>query len=911
MACNPTVQYDDFTGDGVTTAYTITFPYDVNSKTDVQVRLGTYPNFTYPAYTTDYSVDSANPNVVNFVTAPSGPIRIFRCTPNNVLPATFQAGSAIRSSDLNNNFEQLLHVTQDSSIRTVDTEAIAASAFTKSTNALASATTAIGLATTADANASTAISQVNNLIPYTAVATVSDLQFVTPFTGDRFEVTNSTGAESSSLIVNLPTDSNGNTTFVGSADIKLRLEHNGTAFSFIDYIVPDPDSRYLTANTSYVESVNGATGAVTFNYVSSVNGSSGAVTIDPSTNTFSNTAPATPDTGDFWTDTTTNPPILKSWDGTAWVEISTSASALSVPVISNVTLTDDSPGGNRFTSSTFSVDATMVDNGTPVSQKGVKATVTANFVNYASLPALTGNTVTNASTSYSGFTTYNAQVLSTATNVNYGNRTLVTPAYKSNGWYFVYSSNYSSSGETGIFFKNDASSSGIGANIHNGTAQGSNFTDIIGIGHYKGTYWTVSANSRPKLVAWSDGSTSCFEHATSSGYNDPGGAFTSDGEVLYYITGVNSTQGLELQILNKDLTSTSPINSFDSFVSGTLTVDFLTSFSSYNAEQANIAYDEVSDKIIITGEKASTTATVTFDIDRTVGISLNRLTNKQEVTTDSTDVSALVSDGAYGVYRYNQNRSLQKWNHTTNSWDTKWLSPTYQQFQNLPYIRDGYMIGCFRDASNHFNIVQSQDSGSSWSVMVSNVHQGSTGDDTWYAALGFGQLVTSGYRSSGSPYMYTTRFRQQITQAATTTAGALSTWGEREPIALSGHEDDQTKWGNISNLNSANGTFNINSNYSFSTGDVIVSRSQSTSSSSSTRYLVINSVGQVTDIASTDPGFIQQGPGLSHDLTFPATFPSGNSPDFELPVGTVLQAEIQATNSSGSDSYTSNSITPS
>ena len=72
MACNPTVQYDDFTGDGQTTAYTITFPYDTSSKTDVMVRLGTYPNYTYPTYTTDYSVDAANPNVVNFVTAPSG-----------------------------------------------------------------------------------------------------------------------------------------------------------------------------------------------------------------------------------------------------------------------------------------------------------------------------------------------------------------------------------------------------------------------------------------------------------------------------------------------------------------------------------------------------------------------------------------------------------------------------------------------------------------------------------------------------------------------------------------------------------------------------------------------------------------------------------------------------------------------
>ena len=263
------------------------------------------------------------------------------------------------------------------------------------------------------------------------------------------------------------------------------------------------------------------------------------------------------------------------------------------------------------------------------------------------------------------------------------------------------------------------------------------------------------------------------------------------------------------------------------------------------------------------------------------------------------------------TYRFNSNNVLLKWNSSTNSWDTKWLSPQYQELQNLPYIRDGNLIGCFRNSSNNYDIVKSNDGGTSWSLLVQNVHAYSTGDQTWAAALAYGQLVTYGYRNNNTPYMHTTRVRQQKTQSATTSSGVLSTWGEREPIALSGHENDQTKWGNISNLNSANGTFNINSNYTFSVGDVIVSRSQTTSSSTSTRYLVINSVGQVTDLTSTDPGFIQQGPGLSHDLTFPATFPSGNSPDAELPAGTVLQAEIQATNSSGSDSYTSNSISPS
>ena len=141
MACNPTVQYNEFTGNGSTTAYTFTFPYD--NTTDVQVRLGTYPNYTYPSYTTEYAVDSANPTIVNFVTAPSGPIRIFRCTPNTSLPATFQPGSAIRSSDLNNNFNQILYVSQDSSIRSVDAQSVADTAYVQSNTAISTANSAV------------------------------------------------------------------------------------------------------------------------------------------------------------------------------------------------------------------------------------------------------------------------------------------------------------------------------------------------------------------------------------------------------------------------------------------------------------------------------------------------------------------------------------------------------------------------------------------------------------------------------------------------------------------------------------------------------------------------------------------------------------------------------------------------
>ena len=238
MACNPTVQYDDFTGDGQTTAYTFTFPYD--NKTDVQVRLGTYPNYTYPAYTTEYSVDAANPTIVNFVTAPSGPIRIFRCTPNNVLPATFQAGSAIRSSDLNNNFNQILFVSQDASIRSAEAQSTADTAYTFSQTATTAANNAVTTANAASATANAAQSAVADAIFYDPYADVASIPS-SPSNNDYIEVNNSTGIESFTPLTGLP---NG---FVGEAALTVRLRYttSNSSWNWVSYYANDPETRYL------------------------------------------------------------------------------------------------------------------------------------------------------------------------------------------------------------------------------------------------------------------------------------------------------------------------------------------------------------------------------------------------------------------------------------------------------------------------------------------------------------------------------------------------------------------------------------------------------------------------------------------------------------------------------------------
>ena len=94
-----------YTGNGSTTNYAFTFPY--LKQTDVKVSIG-------GVATTAWSF--ANATTVQFNTAPANnsAIRIFRDTDTDTPAATFYAGSAIKSQDLNDNFLQNLYTTQES-----------------------------------------------------------------------------------------------------------------------------------------------------------------------------------------------------------------------------------------------------------------------------------------------------------------------------------------------------------------------------------------------------------------------------------------------------------------------------------------------------------------------------------------------------------------------------------------------------------------------------------------------------------------------------------------------------------------------------------------------------------------------------------------------------------------------------
>ena len=102
------VTQNSFTGNGSTTTYSFTFPYLKQDEIKASLDGTATTAFTTPTATT-----------VQFNTAPGNgvKIKIFRETNTDSLAATFYAGSAIKSEDLNDNYTQNLYAVQEVTAR--------------------------------------------------------------------------------------------------------------------------------------------------------------------------------------------------------------------------------------------------------------------------------------------------------------------------------------------------------------------------------------------------------------------------------------------------------------------------------------------------------------------------------------------------------------------------------------------------------------------------------------------------------------------------------------------------------------------------------------------------------------------------------------------------------------------------
>ena len=247
-----------YTGNGSLTEYSFTFPY--LEESDVKVSLDGVDQLT-----TAYSF--ANATTISFVTAPANgvAIRIYRETAQEAPPATFFAGSAIRASDLNDNFLQQLYVAQETANIAGDLTAgdiapeaignvqLADNAVTAAKIAdgnITSAKIADGTIVNADVNASAAIAGTkvspdfgSQNITTTGTATLSGLIYPTSDgSADEILKTNGSGTLSFGTILTVPV---------------------GAVFHFAASTAP---TGYLKANGDTIPNGSGTVQGVTANF---------------------------------------------------------------------------------------------------------------------------------------------------------------------------------------------------------------------------------------------------------------------------------------------------------------------------------------------------------------------------------------------------------------------------------------------------------------------------------------------------------------------------------------------------------------------------------------------------------------------------------------------------------------------
>lgn len=633
-------------------------------------------------------------------------------------------------------------------------------------------------------------------------------------------------------------------------------------------------------------------------------------------NEISATAPTSPSQGALWTDTSEDPaaPILKTWNGSAWVAVGSAAPSEFAPVISNVALTENDPTGARFTSQTFDVDVTMLVEGAPHSQKGLKGEVTAEF---------------NVANETSALTSYNNSISTDVFNTPWSAPQVSHNNYRKKWWVYVgddsdlyrmvqvylynlstmYVYGYSSQGEAPTLIKelsvNTSGSPYISA-MH--VAQRN------GILYFHGAYEAPLGNSSSVMRFTLDINNPNSNATNLTRWDERPGTF--DGHIEWYYNSASELMGR----YNKLDTANWSLAKSDSMDIGSVNLNHMYGGRNYITNPGGFAYIPGHDQLVTFMDRNQRIYTEVLQINRdSTEPNSSWITVLQSytpgLTTDGYKASwDLQENGLFVNYWIGSTGKLAKYNPSTYDFDFVGDVPTDAHYNlGLGADRQGnlYLSGT-DNGEQTFKVYRSTNGGTSWQELTGWGGSSNQGNIVYsnFADAGDWQEFGFYHTSSGSVSVFEPS-RLLMNQTATVTPSSLDNFGDTERISKYGDEDNSLYKGVMTILNRSAGSIKLSTGGEWQNGDVVVSTSGGTNQSA-VKYLVLDNVGNVTSITSVDPGYVNVGPDINHTLTFPATFPSGDTPDEELPAGTTIKVSAQATNSQGSSEFgPSNIVTPS
>ena len=647
--------------------------------------------------------------------------------------------------------------------------------------------------------------------------------------------------------------------------------------------------------------------------------------------------------------------------GPLTLDLTTSATtqvpASAAPVINNVTLTEDDATGDRFTSQTFSVAVDMLNDGAPVSQKGIKATVTANV-----------NTFKDMTVSSSSFNDYTSGSLAVdfdaVDNTTFGQYSDSTNSYyqwNCNG-IVAYVAPGTSNMKVGFhqtmyngqygYYKHELSET----NITNATSSLNSISNWSYVSIGGGSNSTAKNNWGP-WIQWRDAPLAP-DGSTPVVYGSGHGSYAYNIGGLYKIGAFNTiytsmSQWCQL-VIDKNYRAwgryANRTWNYDSF---THNGSFVCSDpgpwgtsgpprgSSYKAETYGFVAIDSSGKYVVDGQGAQNIAVKVLDVDvsTTANPDASELVHNITVTAPGTldnrgwgsqvvnalyykDLEVILVGTYAGVMRIDINNGI-----------ASDVTPGVANFGNSNRFSSDGMIEDRRtpatphgaafyayDPDNNKRPArwETNDAGLNWYKVYYNQSIDVSSSSTYYEP---------GYQNPQYAKHFLDHQFTNVQKNSSNAGGRMRSWigsdkNLNQTLTLDAPTDVQ--YGVLyfpvngpKNLASAimmrssgtQSTVSVGASYEVQPNTVYESKT-STGVNTISRFMVISSSGLVENTSSSDPGFTQIGPGTDIDLTFPSALPSGSSPDDEFPAGATIQVEVEATNSVASDTYPSSTITP-